>query len=120
MTDMERKLQVFRRALPMLLQGGLQGKYALIHGDAVDSFWDTVDAALTAGYERFGLEPFLVQHITEREKPRFLLAECGVARACPRGGKNSGAYVPRRRLRRPNSARADVRTRTIQRSAATA
>jgi hypothetical protein len=68
---MERELRAFLKALPTLLQGGHEGGYALIHGDAVDSLWDTVDAALSAGYERFGVDPFLIQEITEHERPKF-------------------------------------------------
>jgi hypothetical protein len=47
------------------------GKFALVHGDRVDSVWATMEAALDAGYERFGVEPFLVEHIVEKEKPRY-------------------------------------------------
>jgi hypothetical protein len=50
---------------------GNQGRYALVHGDEVDSVWGTADAALSAGYDKFGLEPFLVKEITEHETPRF-------------------------------------------------
>ncbi len=69
---LERELETFRRELPHLLQGeGNRGKYALVHGDKVDSVWDTVDQALEAGYDRFGLEPFLVKQVTEHEEPRY-------------------------------------------------
>ena len=44
------------------------GKVALIHGDKVDSVWPTMDEALAAGYDRFGLEQFLVQEIVEKER----------------------------------------------------
>jgi len=36
----------------------------------VDSVWD-VDEALEAGYERFGLDPFMVKEIAEREQPIY-------------------------------------------------
>jgi hypothetical protein len=54
-----------------LLVEGCRGKYGLVHGDRVDSVWDGKDQALEAGYERFGLEPFLVKEITDHEEPRF-------------------------------------------------
>jgi hypothetical protein len=69
---LEQELETFRRELPqLLLQSENRGKYALIHGDKVDSVWATMDEALNAGYERFGLEPFLVKEITDDEKPRY-------------------------------------------------
>jgi hypothetical protein len=39
------------------------GKYVLIHGDTVDGIYDTYQDALKVGYEKFGLEPFLVKQI---------------------------------------------------------
>jgi hypothetical protein len=66
---LERELETYRKHLPELL--GQQGKYVLISGDKVDSIWDTQEDALQAGYDRFGLEPFLVKEIAEVEVPRF-------------------------------------------------
>jgi hypothetical protein len=66
---LERELETYRKHLPELL--GQQGKYVLISGDKVDSIWDTQEDALQAGYDRFGLEPFLVKEIAEVETPRF-------------------------------------------------
>jgi hypothetical protein len=69
---LERELETFRKELPgLLLVEGNRGKFALVHGDRVDSAWATVDEALAAGYDRFGLEPFLVKLITEHEQPRY-------------------------------------------------
>jgi hypothetical protein len=68
---LERELASFRRELPKLLRDPAnRGKHALIHGDAVHSVWDTVDDALSAGYDAFQLEPFLVKEIVEHERPR--------------------------------------------------
>lgn len=69
---LERELDTFRRELPRLLQEGNQGKFVLIHRDQVDSVWDSLDAALEAGYDRFGLEAFMVKEITALENPRYL------------------------------------------------
>ncbi len=63
-------MDTFRRQLPNLLLGS-SGKFALIQGQAVDSVWNTQDEALEAGYERFGLGPFLVKQIVEVEEPRY-------------------------------------------------
>ena len=69
---LERELATFQRELAGLLADpAKRGKFALVHGDAVDSVWPTVDAALDAGYDRFGLEPFLVKEVTEHEEPRY-------------------------------------------------
>jgi hypothetical protein len=46
-----------------------EGKYVLIQGDRVDSFWDTEDDAVVAGDDRFGLTPFLVKKVPEKEEP---------------------------------------------------
>jgi hypothetical protein len=69
---LERELDTFQKALPSLLEvEENRGKYALIHADRVDSIWDTVDDALAAGYDRFGLEAFLVRQIIEYERPQY-------------------------------------------------
>ena len=66
---LERELETYRRELSRLLTEGHWGKFALIHADQVDSVWDTLDDALRAGYDRFGLdEPFMVKQITDVEK----------------------------------------------------
>ncbi len=70
---LEDDLNTFRRELPRLLeQPENRGKYALIHGaKVVEEVFPTLDAALAVGYERFGLEPFLVQEITDEERPLY-------------------------------------------------
>ena len=69
---LERELETFQKELPVLLQNAEnRGKYVLVHGDKVDSIWETADEALDAGYDRFELKPFLVKEITDDEKPRY-------------------------------------------------
>jgi hypothetical protein len=64
--------EVFDRELPTLLADPANhGKYALLYGDRVDSIWHTFDEALEQGYERFGVESFLVRHIVEHEEPLY-------------------------------------------------
>ena len=64
--------EAFQRALPVLLENAEnEGKYALIHGDKVDSLHATREEALEAGYEKFGVEPFLVQHVVQKETPKY-------------------------------------------------
>ena len=69
---LEREMETFHKALPSLLTDeGNRGKYVLIHADKVDSVWDTFDAALEAGYDRFGSESFLAKEITDHEEPQY-------------------------------------------------
>lgn len=62
--------EVFDRELPALLADPANhGKYALLHGDRLESVWPTLEAALEKGYERFGVDEFLVRHIVRHEEP---------------------------------------------------
>lgn len=65
---LQRELETFRRELPRLLAEGHDGKFGLFHGTTLDSLWPTEDEALSAGYDRFGLDPFLVKEVTGNEK----------------------------------------------------
>jgi hypothetical protein len=67
---LEKELETYRRELPNLLKQ--RGKFALVHGETVDSIWDTEEEAVEAGDDRFGLEPFLVMQIRETETPRYV------------------------------------------------
>jgi hypothetical protein len=58
--ELERDLQAFRTALPELIKAAM-----------IDSVWPTFDDALGAGYARFGTDRFLVQEITDIEKPKY-------------------------------------------------
>jgi hypothetical protein len=77
--SLEEELQTFGRQLPHLLKDvENRGKFALVKGESIAVF-PTVDDALDAGYERFGVEPFLVKEITEHEEPRYFsrrIAKC--------------------------------------------
>lgn len=66
---LETELDTFHKTLPQLLSH--EGEFVLIHGDKVDSFWPTCEAALDAGYARFNLEPFLVKEVVQQEKPLY-------------------------------------------------
>jgi len=59
---LKRELQTYHRHERQLTPGN-EGRYALVHGDDAPEVWDTYEDALRAGYERFGLEPFLVKEI---------------------------------------------------------
>ena len=61
------ELETFERHKHQLIAEH-EGKYVLIHGNEVAGVWDTYADALKAGYDRFGLEPFLVKQISGIEK----------------------------------------------------
>jgi hypothetical protein len=48
-----------------------EGKFVVIHGSEVAGVWDTYEDALKDGYQRFGLEPFLVKQIEGTEPVQF-------------------------------------------------
>ena len=55
------------------------GKYALIKGPALIDVFDSELEAIRAGYQRFGNEAFLVQHIVEADIPlKFTSFDLGV------------------------------------------
>jgi hypothetical protein len=69
---LEKELETFRRELAALLSDpASRGRFALVRGDSVAGVYSDFDAALNAGYEKFGLEPFLVKEVTEHEEPRY-------------------------------------------------
>jgi hypothetical protein len=63
---LERELQAYRKELPKLLDR--QGKFALFFGDSLAGVWDTYEDALQAGYDKLGLQPFLVKQVSATEQ----------------------------------------------------
>ena len=53
---LEKELAVFEQKLPEFRDQ--EGRFVLIHGDAVVDFFSTYDDALKEGYQKFGLESF--------------------------------------------------------------
>ena len=60
-----REVQTFHRELPRLLAEGHEGKWALIKGGEVVELFQTFDEGCRAGWERYLLQPFLVQPVRE-------------------------------------------------------
>ena len=60
--DMKTELQVFDQHLASWLKTN-EGQFVLIRGSDVEGFYTTYPEALSAGYEKFGVAPFLVQKI---------------------------------------------------------
>lgn len=69
---LETELATFRRELVGLLADPTKrGSFALVHGNSVAALFPNFDLALAAGYERFGLDPFLVKEVTDHEEPQY-------------------------------------------------
>ncbi len=67
---LEKELETYRRELPSLLAD--DGKFVLIHDSQIVDIFGTYEDALAEGYERFGLEPFLVKKIQAVEQVQHI------------------------------------------------
>jgi hypothetical protein len=65
MAALEREIKTYKEKLPELQAS--EGKFVLISGDSVSGVFDSYQDALAAGYERFGMNPFLVKQISTVE-----------------------------------------------------
>lgn len=65
MSKLDRELDTYNRHLPELLRQ--QGKFVLIKGAEIAGTFDSYQDALTAGYQRFKLDSFMVKQITATE-----------------------------------------------------
>lgn len=72
---LEKELATYRQELGRLLDQ--EGEFVLIRGGEVAGVFETFQDAVTAGYEKFGLDQFLVRRIQAVERPPFL-AQIGV------------------------------------------
>jgi hypothetical protein len=75
---LEAEQQTYVRELPTLLAS--VGKFVLISGDVVAGVYDTYADALTVGYDRFGLNPFLVKQIEFTETVYRFSRDLGICR----------------------------------------
>ncbi len=69
---LEKELETYQANLQQLLAE--EGKFVVIHGTVVVGFFDTYADAIQAGYEKCGLEPFLVKQVYEIEPVQFITA----------------------------------------------
>jgi hypothetical protein len=65
---LEKELSTYRQVLPQLLAH--PGKFVVIHQEEIAGVFGTYADAVRAGYERFGLDPFLVKQIEAVERVR--------------------------------------------------
>jgi len=69
---LERELETYLKERPRLLAEGQAGRFVVIHGNEVLGVYDTLEEALEAGYNRFGLdELFMARQIAEIDKPLY-------------------------------------------------
>jgi len=66
---LEQELETYRRNLSGMLDQ--EQRYVLVQGERVVGFYDLMRDALKAGYEEFGLDPFLVKKVEAVEKPLY-------------------------------------------------
>jgi len=62
---LEREVKTYKDKLPELQAN--EGKFVLICGDEVVGIFDSYQDALSAGYDRCGINPFLVKQISTVE-----------------------------------------------------
>ena len=67
---LEKELETYRTKLAELKEHA--GKFVLIHDTAVEDFFTSYEDAVKAGYQKFGLEPFLVKQIHATEQVQFI------------------------------------------------
>jgi len=63
--DFSRELGTFQVHLMELLTH--EGAFVVVHGDQIKGPFETYEEALSEGYERFGLVPFLVKQVHRPE-----------------------------------------------------
>ena len=69
---LDRELKTYADRLPDLLAH--EGKFVLIQEGDVAGFFDAYADAVQAGYERYGLRPFLVKQVQAVEQVQFISA----------------------------------------------
>lgn len=78
MSDLKQEIDTYNRHLPTLLRQ--QGKFVLIKSTEIAGIFDSYLEALTAGYQRFKLDSFLVKQITPAQ-PVAYFSRIGTIRA---------------------------------------
>ena len=67
---LEMELATYRSKLSELQ--AQSGKFVLVHGQDIVGVYGTYEDALNAGYQKFGLDPFLVKKIQAVEEVQFV------------------------------------------------
>lgn len=67
---LETELATYKHKLPELKDH--EGKFVLIHHETVVDLFSAYEDAIKAGYQQFGLHPFLVKQIHSIEQIQFI------------------------------------------------
>jgi hypothetical protein len=67
---LEKELETFKKEFPRLLADH-SGKFVLIKESVIGGVFDTYADAIKEGYEKFGLDGFLVKQINAIEQLQF-------------------------------------------------
>lgn len=67
---LEQELKTYNDKLPEMHEH--EGKYVLIHGADLVDYFETYEDAIKEGYQKFGLEPFLVKRVNTTEQIQFI------------------------------------------------
>ena len=76
---LETELKTYEASVQQLLPD--QGKYVLIKGTEIVGIFDSYNDSLKAGYEKFGIQPFLVKKIAPPEQAHFVSRD--ILLTCP-------------------------------------
>jgi hypothetical protein len=74
------ELATYEREKDHLVNGN-EGRYVVIRDDNVAGIWDTYEDALKAGYERYGLEQFLVKQIQGIDRIQFFTRDLEICQS---------------------------------------
>jgi hypothetical protein len=68
--SLERELETYERCRLEWLAQGQSGRWVVIRGEEVVGFFDDMESAVTAAYDRFGPdELFMVRQVAAEHKP---------------------------------------------------
>ena len=68
---LEREMETYRKRLPELKREN-EGRFVLIQGEQVVDIFTSYEDALKVGYEKLGLDPFLVKKIEAVEQAQLI------------------------------------------------
>lgn len=78
LTVLDRELETYERNREQLLATS-EDKFALVHGDSILGTFDSEMDAISQGYQRLGMVPFLVQQVVRVEVPlNFVSNQLGI------------------------------------------
>lgn len=67
---LESELETYEQRRAEWIAAGQENRWVVIHGADVLGFFDTLDAAVEAGYQKYGLtELFMVRQVSQQHAP---------------------------------------------------